>query len=47
MPELFGITLSSLTLGEMGGKTELGAVSAVNNHNIHLEKPCKAAAGIR
>lgn len=47
MPELFRITLSSLVLWEMGGKTELGAVFAANNHKIHLEKPCKVATEIR
>lgn len=31
----------------MGGKTELGAVFAANNHKIHLEKPCKVATEIR
>ena len=27
----------------MGGKKDLGAFSAMNNHKIHLEQPCKVA----
>lgn len=47
MPELFRITLSSLALWELEGKTELGAFSVANNHKIHLEKACKVATEIR
>lgn len=39
--------LSSWALWGMGGKTELRAFSAANNHKIHLEKPCKVATEIR
>ena len=31
----------------MGGTKDLGAFSAVNNHKIHLEQPCKVATEIR
>ena len=31
----------------MGGKKDLGAFSAVNNHKIHLEQPCKVATEIQ
>lgn len=47
MLQLFRITLSSLALRELGGKAELGALSAANKHKIHLEKLCKVVTEIR